>query len=280
MRIAQALIHNIPAVVASTDAQSGWLRLAGYSDLSAALVMDQPELNRVVSRGLPVPEGSITFCAPVIASTKLIAIGRNYADHIRETGATPPPEPLMFAKLSSSVIDPGAWIEWDTTLTQAVDYEAELAVVIGRTMRRVPAEAALDYVFGYTCVNDVTARDLQNGDGQWTRAKGLDTFCPLGPWIVTRESIPDPQVLTVRCQVNGDMRQNGTTADMIFNVRQILAHASRAFTLHPGDVILTGTPDGVGDARTPKALLNDGDVVTIEVEGIGRLENRCRTLKN
>jgi 2-keto-4-pentenoate hydratase/2-oxohepta-3-ene-1,7-dioic acid hydratase in catechol pathway len=278
MRIAQASVNNIPAVVASVDENSGWVRLAGYADLSAVLMMDKADLAKVVTRGVKVAEDAITFHAPVIASTKIIAVGLNYKDHIRETGATAPAYPLLFAKLTSSVIDPGAAIEWDTTLTNAVDYEAELAVVIGRTARHVSAENALDYVFGYTCVNDVSARDLQTGDGQWTRAKGLDTFCPLGPWLVTSDAIPDPQALAIYCTVNGEMRQNSSTAEMVFGVREIVAHITKAFTLNPGDIILTGTPNGVGNARTPKALLKNGDVVVVELEHIGKLENSCRTL--
>ena len=279
MRIGQALINDLPAVVASVNSTSGWVWLAGYVDLSAVLLLSQPELARLVARGVNVAEDTITFRAPVIASTKLIAVGRNYRDHIRETGAAVPTKPLLFAKMSSSVTNPGGSIEWDTAITNAVDYEAELAVVIGRTMKRVTADNALDYVFGYTCVNDVSARDLQESDGQWARAKGLDTFCPLGPWLVTRDAIPDPQALAIRCIVNGETRQNSSTSEMIFNVRQILAYISQAFTLNPGDVILTGTPDGIGNARSPKALLQDGDRVVVELDHIGRLENTCRILK-
>ncbi len=279
MHIGQALINDMPAVVASVNSTSGWVWLDGYADLSAVLPLSQPELARLVARGVNVAEDAISFRAPVIASTKLIAVGRNYRDHIRETGAAVPTKPLLFAKMSSSVTNPGGSIEWDTAITNAVDYEAELAVVIGRTMKRVTAANALDYIFGYTCVNDVSARDLQESDGQWARAKGLDTFCPLGPWLVTRDAIPDPQVLAIRCIVNGETRQSSNTSEMIFNVRQILAYISQAFTLNPGDVILTGTPDGVSNARSPKALLQDGDRVVVELDNIGRLENTCRILK-
>jgi len=171
-------------------------------------------------------------------------------------------------------------ILWDPSLATAVDYEAELAVIIGEEGKNIPAEQALKHVFGYTCANDVTARDLQKGDGQWTRGKGLDTFCPLGPWIVSADEIPTPQNLAVRCELNGKLMQNGTTADMIFDVKTIIAHLSQAFTLYPGDIILTGTPNGVGFYRNPQVLLHDGDRVAVEVEGIGRLENTCREISS
>ncbi len=148
-------------------------------------------------------------------------------------------------------------------------------MVIGRAARNVSEADALDHVFGYTCLNDVSARDLQFGDGQWVRGKSLDTFCPIGPWIVTADEIPDPQNLRIACLVNGEALQSSTTANMFFGVRRLIAHCSRAFTLLPGDVIATGTPAGVGVYRQPKRFLRDGDEVTIRIEGIGDLVNRC-----
>ena len=171
---------------------------------------------------------------------------------------------------------PRAAISWDPALTAQVDFEAELAVVIGRTARRVDEAEALDYVLGYTCLDDVSARDLQFGDGQWTRGKSLDTFCPMGPALVTADEVPDPQALAIECRVNGEVMQQATTADMFFGVAAIISHCSQAFTLEPGDVIATGTPGGVGIFRDPPVLLADGDVVTVEIEGIGRLSNPCR----
>jgi 2-keto-4-pentenoate hydratase/2-oxohepta-3-ene-1,7-dioic acid hydratase in catechol pathway len=156
-----------------------------------------------------------------------------------------------------------------------VDYEAELAVVIGRRARQVSADQALDYVAGYMNCNDVSARDLQFGDGQWVRGKSLDTFCPLGPWLVTRDEVPDPHSLSMRCTVNGAVLQDSTTAEMIFRVPELIEFASRAFTLLPGDVIATGTPDGVGVFRSPQVFLKDGDVVTVGIEGLGELTNHC-----
>ena len=206
---------------------------------------------------------------------KIVAIGLNYFAHAAEQGIEPPTEPLIFAKFPSAVIGDGDAIRWDPALTSQVDYEAELAVVIGKRARHVSESDALDYVHGYTCANDVSARDLQFADKQWVRGKSLDTFCPLGPALVTTDEIPDPQALTLRCLVNGEVLQEGSTADMIFPVARVIAHVAAAFTLEPGDVILTGTPPGVGMSRKPPRFLRDGDEVTIEIEGIGRLVNRC-----
>lgn len=215
---------------------------------------------------------------PPLLPGKILAIGRNYAEHARELGNEAPGEPLVFAVMPSAVIGDGDVIEWEAAMTAQVDWEGELAVVIGRTARKVSEEEALDYVFGYTIANDVSARDLQTRDKQWTRAKGLDTFCPLGPVIVTADEIPDPQDLRIVTTVDGVEKQNGSTADMIFSVRFLIAQLSRAFTLNPGDIILTGTPAGVGKAQKPPQFLGDGSIVSIEIEGVGKLTNRCRVL--
>jgi len=196
--------------------------------------------------------------------TKIVAVGLNYASHAAELGDTLPAEPLIFLKPPSAVLDPGATIVYPGHMSQRVDYEAELAVVIGRQARHVRRGEAREFVAGYTCANDVTARDLQQQDGQWSRAKGFDTFCPLGPWIVQGL---EPSDLAVRSRVNGELRQDGRTSDLIFGVEALIAHISAIMTLEPGDVILTGTPSGIGP-------LQPGDRVVIEVEGIGTLENR------
>jgi 2-keto-4-pentenoate hydratase/2-oxohepta-3-ene-1,7-dioic acid hydratase in catechol pathway len=214
--------------------------------------------------------------APLPRPGKVVAIGRNYKEHADEEGVDPPTAPLVFAKWPSSVVGPGADIRWDPELTAQVDYEAELAVVIGRTARNVSQADALDYVLGYTCLNDVSARDLQFGDGQWVRGKSLDTFCPMGPILVTADEIGDPQALAISCRVNGELLQNANTSRMYFGVAEIISFVSRSFTLEPGDVIATGTPSGVGVFRDPPRFLADGDVVTVEIEGIGRLVNTCR----
>ena len=204
---------------------------------------------------------------------KIVAIGLNYLDHIREQGAKVPERPIVFAKFPSSVIGPNEAIVLDRALTERVDWEVELAVVVARTMRAVTAERALEYVFGYTVGNDVSARDIQFGDGQWVRGKSLDTFCPLGPVVVTADEIPDPQQLALRTRVNGETVQDSSTAEMVFGVAELLAFCSRSFTLEPGDVVLTGTPWGVGEFMDPRRSLRPGDVVEAEVERIGVLRN-------
>ncbi len=215
---------------------------------------------------------------PPLQPGKILAIGRNYAEHARELGNEAPSEPLVFAVMPSAVIGDGDLIEWEADMTAQVDWEGELAVIIGQTARKVSAVEALDFVFGYTIANDVSARDLQTRDKQWTRAKGLDTFCPLGPVIVTADEIPDPQQLRIATTVDGVEMQNGSTADMIFDVRFLIAYLSRAFTLQPGDIILTGTPAGVGKAQNPPQFLGEGSVVSVAIEPIGKLTNRCRVL--
>lgn len=225
-----------------------------------------------------IAASSARLLAPLPNPGKLIAIGLNYMDHCREQKVKPPVRPLIFAKFPTSIIGPGDTITWDTSVTHEVDHEVELAVVIGKRTRHATRENALDAVFGYTVLNDISARDLQFSDGQWVRAKSLDTFAPMGPAIVTAGDIPDPQALKLRCSVNGKIMQDSSTAEMIFDVRHLIADLSRFFTLEPGDVITTGTPDGVGVYRNPKVFLKDGDVIVAEIDGIGRLENRAHTV--
>jgi 2-keto-4-pentenoate hydratase/2-oxohepta-3-ene-1,7-dioic acid hydratase in catechol pathway len=214
--------------------------------------------------------------APLPRPGKIVAIGRNYREHAAEEGVEPPPAPLIFAKWPTSVVGPGAEVRWDPGLSAKVDYEAELAVVIGRTARRVPVERAIDHVLGYTCLNDVSARDIQFGDGQWVRGKSLDTFCPMGPALVTADEIGDPQDLAIACMVGDERVQEARTSAMYFGVAEIISYCSMSFTLEPGDVIATGTPAGVGVFRDPPRFLGDGDLVAVEIERIGRLENVCR----
>lgn len=205
--------------------------------------------------------------------SKIVCVGQNYRAHTAEMGGEVSAEPLLFGKFATTVIGPGDAIVLPRESTH-VDAEAELAVVIGKTVRRVSLERALDAVAGYVCANDVSARDLQYGDGQWTRGKGFDTFCPVGP----REPVPvselgDGSGLRVVQRLNGDVLQDGNTRDLIFDVPFLVAFASNVFTLEPGDLILTGTPEGVGWAREPKMPLRPGDTVEVEVEGIGVLSN-------
>jgi 2-keto-4-pentenoate hydratase/2-oxohepta-3-ene-1,7-dioic acid hydratase in catechol pathway len=222
--------------------------------------------------GAPVPRAGLRLLAPLVPG-KILCIGLNYMDHCREQHIAPPERPTLFAKFPSSVIGPGEPIRWPADFSDQVDYEAELAVVIGRPARRVAEADALAHVFGYTAANDVTARDVQRGDKQWIRGKAADTFCPLGPVVVSADEIPDPQQLPIGCRVNGEPRQASHTREMIFPVAHIVSFISRAITLDPGDVILTGTPDGVGVYRDPKVFLQPGDRVEIEVGGFGVLDN-------
>jgi 2-keto-4-pentenoate hydratase/2-oxohepta-3-ene-1,7-dioic acid hydratase in catechol pathway len=208
------------------------------------------------------PLDQVELLAPC-QPTKILGVGRNYAAHAAEHHAPVPSEPLLFLKPPNSVIGPGEAIVYPEHLSQQVEHEAELAVVIGRRARFVPPGEALDSVLGYTCANDVTARDLQARDAQWARAKGFDTFCPLGPWIETDLDIRD---LSVCCWVNGELRQQGRTREMIFSVPELIAYISAVMTLEPGDVLLTGTPAGVSP-------LLAGDRVSVEIEGIGSLWN-------
>jgi 2-keto-4-pentenoate hydratase/2-oxohepta-3-ene-1,7-dioic acid hydratase in catechol pathway len=203
---------------------------------------------------------------------KIVCVGLNYLDHAQEGGMELPKAPLLFAKWPNTLIGDGEAIVLPPEATE-VDYEAELGVVIGTTAKRVSEAAALDHVEGYICLNDVSARDLQFADGQWTRGKSPDTFCPVGPRLVPREEIADPQTLAIRCLVNGEALQDSSTAQMIFSVAEIIAYTSQIITLEPGDLIATGTPAGVGVFRDPKVLLQDGDEVSVEIEGLGTLTN-------
>jgi 2-keto-4-pentenoate hydratase/2-oxohepta-3-ene-1,7-dioic acid hydratase in catechol pathway len=203
---------------------------------------------------------------------KIICIGRNYAEHAAELGDEAPPEPLVFGKFMNTLIAPGEAIVIPSEATH-VDAEAELAVEIGRGGRRIPQEQALDHVRGYRCANDVSARNIQYSESQWTRAKGFDTFCPLGDRLVPVSELGDGSGLRVVQRLNGEVLQDGNTRDLIFDVPFLVSFVSNAFTLEPGDLILTGTPPGVGYARDPKVSLEPGDVVEVEVEGIGVLSN-------
>ena len=227
-----------------------------------AQVQGDPLYQPVVPTGEQVPLEDVRLLAPVIPRSKVIGIGRNYVDHAREMGGEPPAQPMMFLVPNTAVVGPGDPIVLPAGSTE-VSYEGELAVVIGRIAKDVPPERVPEVVYGYTCANDVTARDWQRGDGQWARAKGFDTSKPLGPWIVTDLDVRD---VRVRSRLDGDTRQDGRTADMVFDVPTLVSYASAAFTLLPGDVILTRTPAGVG-------LVEPGQRVEVEVEGIGTLGN-------
>jgi 2-keto-4-pentenoate hydratase/2-oxohepta-3-ene-1,7-dioic acid hydratase in catechol pathway len=260
--------NRIAAVATDGIASVDDLIAAGPAAWDAARDAADAALER---SGEPLRPGMLD--APLTAPSKVACVGLNYHDHCRETGMAAPDRPLIFAKFASSLTGPDAPIEWPDGLTDQVDWEAELAVVIGRRIRNVDEREALDAVFGYTAANDVSARDLQFVDQQWVRAKSIDSFCPLGPVIVTPDEFGDPQDKRLISRVNGETMQDSTSTEMIFGVGEILSFLSRACTLEPGDLILTGTPWGVGGFRDPPVFLSAGDTVEIEVEGIGVLAN-------
>jgi 2-keto-4-pentenoate hydratase/2-oxohepta-3-ene-1,7-dioic acid hydratase in catechol pathway len=237
------------------------------------LAQDVPALIGGVPPGEPFAAvAGARRLAPVVPG-KVVAIGLNYLDHIRESGLEPPEKPLVFAKFPSSVIGDEEPIRLPLDVTGRVDWEVELAVVIGRRAHRVAPEDALAQVYGYTVANDVSARDLQFADGQWVRAKSLDSFCPIGPVLVTADEIPDPQALRLVCRVNGEVVQDAGTDLMVFGVAELISFCSHSFTLDPGDVLLTGTPWGCGEFMDPRRSLAPGDVVECEIGGIGVLRN-------
>ncbi len=243
-----------------------------WPDAKSAIKAGLESIRQAAAAAQPLALDSVILEAPIRRPGKIIAVGLNYLDHCLEQDLTPPERPTLFTKFSTSVNRPNGELRWDPTLTQKVDYEAELAVIIGKQARRVDAKQAYDFVFGYTCLNDVTARDLQRSDGQWVRGKSLDTFCPLGPAIVTTDELPDPHGLAIRAWVNGELRQESNTDQLIHNVPTLIAFCSAAFTLEPGDIITTGTPGGVGQFREPPVFLKPGDRITVEIDRIGRLD--------
>jgi 2-keto-4-pentenoate hydratase/2-oxohepta-3-ene-1,7-dioic acid hydratase in catechol pathway len=220
-----------------------------------------------------LPQDGLPFGPCVPDPGKILCVGLNYARHARESGMELPTSPVLFSKFNNAVAAPGQAIALPP-VTERVDYEAELVAVIGRRAHEVPEAQALDHVLGYCNGNDLSARDLQMRTGQWLLGKTLDGFFPIGPYLVTRDEVADPQALRIRSWLNGEPRQDSSTADMVFTVAQIVSYASRHMTLEPGDVIATGTPEGVILGMSEKVWMRPGDVSTVEVEGLGRLENR------
>ncbi len=269
MRVGTALRANGDEVVVVEDGD-GWVEADAPpgSTLRDLIAADDP----LTPRSAEGRFDADALAAP-LRPGKIVAIGLNYLDHIRETGMEAPAAPLVFAKFPSSVVGPGAEIRIDRAIAERVDWEGELAAVVGATMRDVAVDDALDHVYGYTVANDVSARDVQFADGQWVRGKSLDSFCPLGPAIVTADEIGDPQALALSTRVNGEVVQSSSTAEMIFGVAELLAFCSRSFTLDPGDVLLTGTPWGCGEFADPQRSLAGGDVVEVEIERVGLLRN-------
>ncbi len=250
------------------DPQYGIVELAedgGKHPGTVAVLTGDPIAMPVQLTGERKDLDGVRLLAPVIPRSKVVAVGKNYAAHAKEMGGEVPKTPLIFFKPNTSVIGPDDLIVYPSA-TKEMGYEGELAVVIGRICKEVPVERVSEVIFGYTIANDVTARDLQRNDGQWARAKGYDTFCPLGPWITTHQSIEEVSTLSLRTTLDGELRQDGTTADMVLGIPELVAYISSFTTLLPGDVILTGTPEGVG-------LMVPGQEISIEIEGIGTLTN-------
>jgi len=252
------------------DLDGPWPGLARAASAAAA---DAGRLAEWRDAGLVLPFDRTPLLAPVPRPGKIVCIGLNYRDHAAEARMPVPEWPLLFAKYSSAVVGSGAGIELPVS-SGRVDYEAELAVVIGRRTRRVVSAEALDAVFGYTNANDVSERDFQKRDGQWVRAKSCDTFAPLGPAIVTPDEVRDPNALPIRLRLNGQMLQDSNTDQFVFGIAQLIEYISATATLEPGDVILTGTPPGVGFARKPPVFLKPGDLVEVEIGDFGVLANR------
>ena len=228
-----------------------------------------------IATGTPRPLAEVKLLAPVPRPGKIICVGLNYRDHAKETGKAVPTEPILFPKFANSVVGPGAEVLVPPEADE-IDYEAELAVVIGRRASRVAVADALDHVAGYACANDVSSRSLQFRTGQWLTGKAIDTFLPLGPYLVTADEVPDPQALGIRCLVNDEPRQDSSTSEMVFGVAELVSYTSRTLTLEPGDLLVTGTPAGVGMAADPPRYLRAGDSMRVEIDGLGELENTVR----
>jgi 2-keto-4-pentenoate hydratase/2-oxohepta-3-ene-1,7-dioic acid hydratase in catechol pathway len=229
-----------------------------------------------ISSSESIPLKEVHFAPSITRPSKIMAIGLNYFDHIQESKGQVPEIPLVFAKFPNSLIGHGEKIIWNNSVTKKVDFEAELAVIIGKETAHCKESDAMEMIFGYTCANDVSARDLQFSDKQWIRGKSLDTFCPLGPWIVTRDEVLNPHDLSVTCRLNGTIMQDSNTNQMIFKLPALISFLSNHFTLMPGDVILTGTPSGVGAFRDPSIYMKDGDEIIVEIGQIGQLVNTCQ----
>jgi len=252
------------------DMDGPWFQKA--RETHDALVRDEKALADAREKGWLVPSSDAYWFAPVPRPGKIICIGLNYRDHAAESNMAIPEKPIMFSKFSTCVIAPGEPVVVPSNSSQ-VDYEAELAVVIGRRAKHVSADSAYDYVLGYTAFNDVSARDFQFADGQWQRGKSCDTFAPMGQTIVTTDAIKDPHKLSIKLVLNGQTMQDSNTDQLIFGVPALIEHITQSITLEPGDVIATGTPPGVGFARKPPVFLKPGDQMEVLIEGVGGLGN-------
>jgi 2-keto-4-pentenoate hydratase/2-oxohepta-3-ene-1,7-dioic acid hydratase in catechol pathway len=251
-----------------------FIERGSLTEARVALALGRKLVRDGKARDMVVPASRVKFLAPIPRPRKnIFCLGRNYAEHARESGGQVPTVPIFFTKPPTAVVGPEATV-LHHAVTQQLDYEVELAVIIGRRGRNITPDRALEYVFGYTIMNDITARDLQRRHEQWFKGKSLDTSAPMGPVVLHRSALRDPQDLNLRLRVNGEQRQHASTRDMVFPVAQIISVLSAGMTLEPGDIIATGTPEGVGMGMTPQTWLRPGDVVEAEIEGIGVLRNR------
>lgn len=272
-----ATLKNNSVVIVSKIGIIPLTRIGFAGSLFDLIISGDEKIERIknsiaeINKGILIDADSIA--APYTNPSKIAAIGLNYFDHAKESKMDIPKSPLVFAKFNNSITGPTDPIIIPKKITNQVDYEAELGVVIGKRAKNISKENALDYVFGYTVLNDISARDIQFGDKQWVRGKSLDTFCPIGPVIVTKDEIPDPQNLEIGCEVNGEQLQHDNTKNMIFSVAEIISQLSHSFTFEPGDIVATGTPSGVGFSRNPPIFLKHGDVVKTWIKGIGELIN-------
>jgi 5-carboxymethyl-2-hydroxymuconate isomerase len=280
MRYAHIAASETPLAAIAGDSIAPLAETTGHATLDA-LIAAGPDAwsgaaeaaRAALDSAAARPLAETKLAAPLAASSKIVAIGLNYMDHIRETGLAQPERPLVFAKFLNSLAGPEDEIWWPEGLTEQVDWEVELTAIVGRRMRDVAVEDALDGIFGYTVGNDISARDLQFADVQWVRGKSLDSFCPIGPSVVTADEFGDPQEKDLFLRVDGTAKQTSNTKEMIFGTAEIVSFLSHSFTLEPGDVILTGTPWGCGGFADPPEFLAAGNVVEAEVEGIGVLRN-------
>jgi 2-keto-4-pentenoate hydratase/2-oxohepta-3-ene-1,7-dioic acid hydratase in catechol pathway len=279
MRLARITVQGVDDFAVGEQVGDGWIPL-GSLGIRARTTRDVIEQWTRIEEAVDVATTSalsdVELGCPLVDPGKILAIGLNYLDHIKETGSERPGAPLVFAKYTSALAGPYQHILHDPSLTQGLDYESELAVVIGRPARRLTADNALDAIFGVAVANDVSARDLQRSDAQFSRSKSFDTFCPIGPWITTATAAGDLQDLAISSTVNGERRQDSNTGYMLFSIRDLLVYLSSTMTLWPGDVILTGTPPGVGVGFNPPVFLRDGDVVECAIEGLGSIRNTVK----
>lgn len=276
MRLARIKAQGVDDFAVASQEADSWtpLRALGVDARTTRDVIERWQSIEQTYAAAAAPSlRDVELACPVVDPGKILAIGLNYLDHIKETGMQRPETPLVFAKYTSALAGPYQDTLHDPHLTQELDYESELAVVIGRPSRRLTPDNAMEAIFGVAVANDVSARDLQRSDAQFSRSKSFDTFCPIGPWITTADSAGDLQHLDISSTVNGERRQDSNTEYMLFSIRELLVHLSSTMTLWPGDVILTGTPPGVGLGFKPPVFLREGDVVECAIEGLGSIRN-------